>query len=227
MALLFDPVPLHSRSPSPSVRCRVRAVKRLEGQAGERRTSRGRARRGAPRRGRRRSAACGAPQSSASRVSRETPAPPYAWIARSRTHCTAARHRDLDGLDLGARALVADRVHQPGGLEHQQPHLLDAHPRLRDPLAAPRPGRRSGVPNAVRAPTRSHIMSSARSAIPIARMQWWMRPGPSRACAIAKPVALAAEQVRRRHAHVVEDDLGVAAVRPVVVAEDGERPRRS
>ena len=29
--------------------------------------------------------------------------------------------------------------------------------------------------------------SSARSATPIARMQWWMRPGPRRACEMAKP----------------------------------------
>ena len=42
---------------------------------------------------------------------------------------------DLDRLDLGVRALVADGVHQPGGLEHQQPKLLDPHPRLGDPLA--------------------------------------------------------------------------------------------
>ena len=27
----------------------------------------------------------------------------------------------------------------------------------------------------------------ARSQMPIQRMQWWMRPGPSRSCAIAKP----------------------------------------
>lgn len=32
-----------------------------------------------------------------------------------------------------------------------------------------------------------HISSMARSAIPISRMQWWMRPGPSRAWAMAKP----------------------------------------
>ena len=30
-------------------------------------------------------------------------------------------------------------------------------------------------------------MSSARSAMPMARMQWWMRPGPRRAWAIMKP----------------------------------------
>ena len=45
------------------------------------------------------------------------------------------RRHDLDGLDLGVRALVADRVHQPGRLEHQQPGLLDAYPGLGDPLA--------------------------------------------------------------------------------------------
>ena len=56
----------------------------------------------------------------------------------------------------------------------------------------------SGPPNAVRVATRRHISSSARSAAPISRMQWWMRPGPSRAWAIAKPVALAGDQVVRR-----------------------------
>jgi hypothetical protein len=39
-----------------------------------------------------------------------------------------ARRRDLDRLDLGVGSLVADRVHQPGGLEHKQPELFDAHP---------------------------------------------------------------------------------------------------
>src|SRR5205814_1764137 len=34
---------------------------------------------------------------------------------------------------------------------------------------------------------RLHIISMARSAVPIARMQWWMRPGPSRSWAITKP----------------------------------------
>jgi hypothetical protein len=31
--------------------------------------------------------------------------------------------------------LVAPGIHQPGGLEHQQPQLLDPHPRLGDPVA--------------------------------------------------------------------------------------------
>jgi hypothetical protein len=44
-----------------------------------------------------------------------------------------------------------------------------------------------GLPNAVRATSRSIIISSARSAAPMDRMQWWMRPGPRRPCAISKP----------------------------------------
>ena len=42
-------------------------------------------------------------------------------------------------------------------------------------------------PNASRVFARRHIISIARSAVPIARMQWWMRPGPSRSWAITKP----------------------------------------
>lgn len=45
----------------------------------------------------------------------------------------------------------------------------------------------SGLPKAVRDTARSHISSMARSAIPISRMQWWIRPGPRRACAMPKP----------------------------------------
>jgi hypothetical protein len=42
-------------------------------------------------------------------------------------------------------------------------------------------------PNVVRVSARFTMSSSARSATPIVRMQWWMRPGPSRACDSAKP----------------------------------------
>ena len=50
----------------------------------------------------------------------------------------------------------------------------------------------SGLPKATRASARAHISSIARSATPIERMQWWIRPGPSRACAIANPSPSAA-----------------------------------
>mmetsp|Transcript_102204 Transcript_102204/g.264297 ORF Transcript_102204/g.264297 Transcript_102204/m.264297 type:complete len:307 (-) Transcript_102204:120-1040(-) len=42
-------------------------------------------------------------------------------------------------------------------------------------------------PKAFRRCARSTIDASACSATPIDRMQWWMRPGPRRACAISKP----------------------------------------
>ena len=44
-----------------------------------------------------------------------------------------------------------------------------------------------GLPNGLRAWARRHISSRARSAAPIVRMQWWMRPGPRRAWAMANP----------------------------------------
>ncbi len=42
-------------------------------------------------------------------------------------------------------------------------------------------------PNETRVFARLHISSIARSAAPIARMQWWIRPGPSRSWAITNP----------------------------------------
>ena len=45
----------------------------------------------------------------------------------------------------------------------------------------------SVLPNAVRDFERSTISWSARSPAPRARITWWMRPGPSRAWALAKP----------------------------------------
>ena len=42
-------------------------------------------------------------------------------------------------------------------------------------------------PNVERLIARLIISSRARSATPIVRMQWWIRPGPRRACEIANP----------------------------------------
>jgi hypothetical protein len=50
------------------------------------------------------------------------------------------------------------------------------------------PCRESSLPNATRLTARVHMASSARSAMPIARMQWWIRPGPSRAWAMRNPL---------------------------------------
>ena len=56
--------------------------------------------------------------------------------------------------------------------------------------------------------------------MPIARMQWWMRPGPRRAWAIAKPPPSSPSRFVAGHADVGEADLAVAVL--VVVAEDGQ-----
>ena len=55
--------------------------------------------------------------------------------------------------------------------------------------------------------------------MPISRMQWWIRPGPSRAWAIAKPPPSSPIRFAAGHPDVVEHDLGVAAVVVVLVAE--------
>jgi hypothetical protein len=44
-----------------------------------------------------------------------------------------------------------------------------------------------GRPKVDREAVRRQSISSARSAIPIARIAWWMRPGPSRSCASRNP----------------------------------------
>mmetsp|Transcript_25164 Transcript_25164/g.100161 ORF Transcript_25164/g.100161 Transcript_25164/m.100161 type:complete len:358 (+) Transcript_25164:526-1599(+) len=53
--------------------------------------------------------------------------------------------------------------------------------------AATVPCAASGLPKATRETTRRLVSSNARSHAPMARMQWWTRPGPRRACAISKP----------------------------------------
>ena len=122
----------------------------------------------------------------ASGKSCDTPAPPCTWIALSRIHSTVAGvailiawisvcapccRRCPSAMRSSARAAAAARS-APG-------------PRRSSPGPRPAPRwacrRRSGSAFA------RHISSTARSAIPIDRMQWWIRPGPSRACAMAKP----------------------------------------
>ncbi len=68
-------------------------------------------------------------------------------------------------------------------------------PGLRDPVPDHALLRPAACRSAVAGRARRHISSSARSAMPISRMQWWIRPGPSRACAIAKPPPSLADQV--------------------------------
>src|SRR5881409_2108223 len=95
-------------------------------------------------------------------------------------------HGDFDLGDRLAGRLVADRVHHVRGVEHEQARLIDLDPRLGDALERDVVLAR-GLPKATRFIARLHMSSSARSATPIWRMQWWMRPGPRRPWAISKP----------------------------------------
>ena len=91
----------------------------------------------------------------------------------------------------------------------------------------------SSEPCACGSRARSQSMSNARRETPSQRMQWWMRPGPSRCWAIRKPAPRGAEQRVLRHAHALVEDLGVAADAAEVlggmlhrrdVAQDPARP---
>ena len=168
----------------------------------------------APRRGRRPGAACACRRPSiASGVSSLTPAAAVHLDRLVEDPLDGLRHRDLDGLDLGVRALVADGVHQPGGLEHEQPRPARSGPGTAAIQCWTTPWSAIGRPN-VDARRRALGTSGRAPARPCrwSRMQWWMRPGPEPRLRDREAVALAADQVRRRHADAVEDDLGVPAV---------------
>src|SRR6266851_719551 len=128
------------------------------------------------------------------------------------------RGGDLDGLDLGVGALVPRRVHEPGGLEDQQPGLLDPHPRLGDPvldhaLLGERPPERGALddPPAQQLQGPLGTADQPHAVVDPAGSEPGLRDGEA--------AAFLADEVGRRHPDVGEGDLGVAAVRRIVVAE--------
>ncbi len=93
-----------------------------------------------------------------------------ACIAQSITCSAIDRRHHLDHRDLRARGLVADRVHHVRRLQRQQPRLLDHAARLGDAL------QRHGLLGDRLAERHARLgalahASSARSALPISRMQ--------------------------------------------------------
>src|SRR5215472_2143369 len=129
------------------------------------------------------------------------------------------RGDDLDRLDLGVRPLVAHGVHQPRRLEHEQPRLLDPDPGLSDPvlddaLLGQGLAERDTADGAA-----AHELQGAlgRADLPHAVVD---AAGTEPGLCDREPRALAGDQVLPGHPDVVEDDLGVAAVRPVGVAEN-------
>jgi len=96
---------------------------------------------------------------------------------------------DLDHRDLGLCRLVADRVHHPCRLECRS-RAWSIMQRARQCAPATRSGAPRGPPKATRLASRLHISSSARSASPIERNAWWMRP------VRAGPVAIRSRALR-------------------------------
>ncbi len=134
------------------------------------------------------------------------------------------RHRDLDHGDLGARHLVADRVHHVGGLEHQEARLLDADARLGDALQRHRLlGDRLAEGDArLDAPAHrlEHALGQADGAHAVmdaSRAETALRD--------LEAASLAEENVRHGHTHILEQHLAMA-MRRIVEAEDRQRAQQ-
>ena len=84
------------------------------------------------------------------------------------------------------RVQRAALVELPGGVEHQQPGLVDGDPGVGDPLAVAAEVDERLAERRARRGRAGMASSRATSARPISRMQWCTRPGPSRPWAISK-----------------------------------------
>src|SRR6185312_7619435 len=119
------------------------------------------------------------------------------------------RRRDLDHRDLGARALVADRVHEIGRLQRQQPALLDGDARLRDALQRHRLFRDRLAERDARLGALAHFLErvfrladGAHAVMDASGAEPPLRD--------LEAAAFAQKDVRRRHADIDEIDLGMA-----------------
>ncbi len=122
----------------------------------------------------------------ASGTSSDTPAPPCAWMAWSMTQ-RAVRGTTTLIAEISVRASrlptvsISHAVFNTRSRACSIRHRDSAIHSWTTPLSA------IADPKAWRSLLRAIISSRARSAMPIARMQWWIRPGPSRAWAIIAP----------------------------------------
>ena len=117
-------------------------------------------------------------------VSAVTPIAPYTWIARSMVLCSIFAPTTL-------MTPISTRAGSPVSILCAACSVRSRHAWISAAVSkiitatccfSP-----SVVPNATRELARSHIRSNARCAWPSQRMQWKMRPGPSRCCAIRNP----------------------------------------
>ncbi len=148
-----------------------------------------------------------------------SPAAPWTWIALSMIHSTVAGVAILMAW-ISVWAALLPTVSISHAALSTSSRSCSMRTRASAIQSRITPWSASGFPKATRESARAHISSIARSARPIERMQWWIRPGPRRACAIAKPSPSPPIRFAAGHPDVAEHDLRVAAVVVVVVAED-------
>ncbi len=123
---------------------------------------------------------------SASGVNCVTPAAPWTWIARSITLSAMFGTATLIPEISVAAALLPTVSIRWAVRSTYSRHMSIS---IRDSAIQSwiKPLWATDDPNVVRCNARSTISPSARSATPIERMQWWIRPGPRRAWEMANP----------------------------------------
>ncbi len=155
--------------------------------AGTARARGGRSRACAPRPDRPPGAACaGARTSTRAGSRRSRRPPPCTWIARSITFRAMFGAATLIAA-ISVRAWRLPTVSISHAAFSVSSRAISISMRDSAIQSCTFPRVATGWPNVTRETALRHIASSARSAAPIERMQWWMRPGPSRAWAIMKP----------------------------------------
>ena len=145
----------------------------------------------------------------ASGVSSDIPSAPWTWIARSSTSMTTFAATTLI-IEISCRAARLPSVSICQAALRVSSRAWSTSMRDRATKSWTNCFSASLPPNVSRSLARRHISSIARSAVPIARMQWWMRPGPEPVLGDHEAGAPLAEQARGRHAAVLVADLAVA-----------------
>mmetsp|Transcript_11670 Transcript_11670/g.49908 ORF Transcript_11670/g.49908 Transcript_11670/m.49908 type:complete len:218 (+) Transcript_11670:132-785(+) len=118
--------------------------------------------------------------------SSHTPNPPCSCIAASMTKSAAfgaaTLHAAMAPLAVLLPSLSSRRA--ASSVASRAPSKVT---RITPSVCSTFPFAASGFPNATRSAARRAASRSARSPMPMSRMQWCRRPGPSRPCAISNP----------------------------------------
>mmetsp|Transcript_61699 Transcript_61699/g.198800 ORF Transcript_61699/g.198800 Transcript_61699/m.198800 type:complete len:300 (+) Transcript_61699:258-1157(+) len=112
---------------------------------------------------------------------------PWACTARSTTVCTMRGTTNFT-MESSCRAALLPSASIRAAARCTSIRAWSISARERATSATMVSNSASFLPKAVRPSTRRHMAASARSAVPSSRMQWWILPGPSLACAISKPL---------------------------------------